>query len=63
MALIDIAWFREDIIPITTDVPTGIGAEPYLDRLQKSLSLNSHQDVGRKMIKLQKMLKYTINLH
>ena len=24
MALIDIAWFREDIIPITTDVPTGI---------------------------------------
>ena len=54
MALIDIAWFREDIIPITTDVPTGIGAEPYLDRLQKSLSLNSHQDVGRKMIELQK---------
>ena len=54
MALIDIAWFREDIIPITTDVPTGIGAEPYLDRLQKSLSLNSHQDVGRKMIELQR---------
>ena len=54
MALIDIAWFREDIIPITSDVPTGIGAEPYLDRLQKSLSLNSHQDVGSKMIELQK---------
>ena len=26
MALIDIAWFREDVIPMTTDVPTGIGA-------------------------------------
>ena len=54
MALIDIAWFREDIIPITTDVPTGIGAEPYLDRLQKFLNLNNHQDVGTKMIELQK---------
>ncbi len=54
MALIDIAWFREDVIPITTDVPTGIGAEPYLDRLQKFLNLNSHQDVGLKMIELQR---------
>ena len=54
MALIDIAWFREDVIPITTDVPTGIGAEPYLDRLQKYLNLDSHQDVGSKMIELQK---------
>ena len=54
MALIDIAWFREDVIPITTDVPTGIGAEPYLDRLQDFLGLNSHQDVGHKMIELQK---------
>jgi hypothetical protein len=53
MALIDIAWFREDVIPITTDVPTGIGAEPYLNRLQKFLMLNSHQDVGIKMIELQ----------
>ena len=54
MALIDIAWFREDVIPITTDVPTGIGAQPYLDRLQKFLNLDSHQDVGIKMIELQK---------
>ena len=56
MALIDIAWFREDVIPITTDVPTGIGAEPYLDRLQKFLNLNNHQDVGTKMIELQKKI-------
>ena len=55
MALIDIAWFREDVIPITTDVPTGIGAEPYLDRLQKFLNLKNHQDVGTKMIELQKI--------
>ena len=54
MALIDIAWFREDVIPITTDVPTGIGAEPYLDMLQKFLNLKNHQDVGTKMIELQK---------
>ncbi len=54
MALIDIAWFREDVIPITTDVPTGIGAEPYLDILQEFLGLKNHQDVGLKMIELQK---------
>ena len=54
MALIDIAWFREDIIPITTNVPTGIGAEPYLDRLQEFLNLTNHQEVGLKMIDLQK---------
>ena len=54
MALIDIAWFREDIIPITTNVPTGIGAEPYLDRLQDFLDLSNHQEVGLKMIDLQK---------
>ena len=54
MALIDIAWFREDIIPITTNVPTGIGAEPYLDRLQEFLNLSNHQEVALKMIDLQK---------
>ena len=54
MALRDIAWFREDVIPITTNVPTGIGAEPYLNILQDFLGLNSHQDVGIKMIELQK---------
>jgi len=54
MALIDIAWFREDIIPITTNVPTGIGAQPYLDRLQEFLNLSNHQEVGLKMIDLQK---------
>jgi len=54
MALIDIAWFREDVIPITSQVPTGIGAQPYLDRLQEYLGLESHQDVANEMILLQK---------
>jgi hypothetical protein len=54
MALIDIAWFREDVIPITSQVPTGIGAQPYLDRLQEYLGLESHQDVATEMILLQK---------
>ncbi|MGA1478620.1 MAG: nucleotide kinase domain-containing protein [Candidatus Actinomarina sp.] len=53
MALIDIAWFRPELIPLTSDVPTGIGASPYLDRLQKHLGLNSHQQVATKMITLQ----------
>jgi len=54
IALIDIAWFREDVIPITSQVPTGIGAQPYLDRLQEYLGLESHQAVATEMISLQK---------
>lgn len=54
MALIDIAWFRNDVMPITSAVPTGIGAQPYLDRLQEYLGLNNHQEVATKMISLQK---------
>ena len=54
MAVIDIAWFRPDIIPIESEVPTGIGAVAYLDRLQSHLGLSSHQEVGEKMIELQK---------
>ena len=54
MAVIDIAWFRPDIIEPETDVPTGIGAVAYLDRLEKFLNLNDHQETSRKMIELQK---------
>ena len=53
MALIDIAWFRNDVIPITSQVPTGIGAQPYLDRLEEFLGLDNHQDVANEMISLQ----------
>ena len=54
MAIIDLAWFRSDIINPASDVPTGIGAFPYLDRLQKFLGLENHQETCQKMIELQK---------
>ena len=53
MAVIDIPWFRPDIIDPETDVPTGIGAVAYLDRLEKFLGLSNHQETSRKMIELQ----------
>ena len=54
MAVIDIAWFRPDIISPESDVPTGIGAVAYLDRLQNYLGLKDHQKTCKKMIELQK---------
>ena len=54
MAVMDIAWFRSDIIYPTSHVPTGIGAVAYLDRLQKYLGLKNHQETCEKMIELQK---------
>tara|TARA_Y100001970_G_scaffold95512_1_gene120312 strand:- start:298 stop:1182 length:885 start_codon:yes stop_codon:yes gene_type:complete len=54
MAVIDIAWFRPDIIDPASDVPTGIGAVAYLDILQKYLGLENHQQTCKKMIELQK---------
>ena len=54
MAIIDIAWFRPDIINPKSDVPTGIGAVAYLDRLQDYLGLENHQQTCKKMIELQK---------
>ena len=54
MAIIDIAWFRPDIINPKSDVPTGIGAVAYLDRLQNYLGLENHQQTCNKMIELQK---------
>tara|TARA_B100000427_G_scaffold287450_1_gene262045 strand:+ start:82 stop:960 length:879 start_codon:yes stop_codon:yes gene_type:complete len=54
MAVIDLAWFRPDIIDPTSDVPTGIGAVAYIDRLQEYLGLKNHQETCKKMIELQK---------
>ena len=53
MAIIDIAWFRPDIISPDSPVPTGIGAVAYLDKLQKYLNLNSHEETCDAMIGLQ----------
>ena len=54
MAVIDLAWFRPDIIYPNSHVPTGIGAVAYLDRLQRYLGLKNHQETCEKMIELQK---------
>ena len=54
MAVIDIAWFRPDIINPDSPVPTGIGAVAFLDRLQKHLELENHEQTCHKMIELQK---------
>jgi len=54
MAVIDLAWFRPDVIDPASPVPTGIGAVAYLDRLQKYFGFNNHQETCAQMIKLQK---------
>ena len=54
MAVIDLAWFRPDIVYPNSHVPTGIGAVAYLDRLQRYLGLKDHQETCVKMIELQK---------
>ena len=54
MAVIDIAWFRPDIIDPASHVPTGIGAVAFLDRLQQHLKLDSHEQTCDAMIALQK---------
>ena len=54
MAVIDLAWFRPDIVYPSSHVPTGIGAIAYLDRLQRYLGLKDHQETCEKMIELQK---------
>lgn len=53
MAVIDLAWFRPDLIRPDSPVPTGIGARPYLDRLQRHLKCAGHHETARRMIALQ----------
>ncbi|MEM8856891.1 MAG: nucleotide kinase domain-containing protein [Chloroflexota bacterium] len=53
MALVDLALFRPGIMSPQSPVPTGIGAAPYLDRLQDFLGCDSHQAAADKMIELQ----------
>ena len=54
MAVIDLAWFRPDVIDPASHVPTGIGAVAYLNRLQIHFGLDNHQKTCDKMIELQK---------
>jgi len=53
MAIMDIAWFRPDVISPNSHVPIGIGAIAYMDRLQSHLKLNDHIQTCNKMISLQ----------
>ena len=54
MAVMDVAWFRPDVIDPASPVPTGIGAAPYLDRLQAHLGLVSHAETCERMMALQR---------
>ena len=53
MAVIDISWFDPETIKPDTPVPSGIGAIPYLNRLQDHLGLEDHHATASKMIELQ----------
>ena len=53
MAIMDIAWFRPDVMDPASPVPTGIGAAPFLDLLQQHLGLANHTDTCTQMIQLQ----------
>jgi len=53
MAVMDLAWFRPDLIDPASPVPTGIGAVAFLDILQKHLKLATHEEAAMKMIELQ----------
>ena len=53
MAVIDLAWFRPDVIAPGSPVPTGIGAAPFLDRLQAALGAEDHAEVCARIIALQ----------
>jgi len=53
MALVDLALFCPDLISPDSPVPTGIGAAPFLDRLQAHLKGPDHQSTADEMIRLQ----------
>ena len=53
MALVDLALFRPGLIRPNSPVPTGIGAEPYLNLLQQHLHCSNHQEVADRIIKFQ----------
>ena len=54
MAVMDIAWFRPDIIKPDSNVPVGIGAVAYIEILKSYLKKDSDEKVFAHMIKLQK---------
>ena len=53
MAVMDLAWFRPDLVEPSSPVPTGIGAVAFLDLLQAHLGASTHEETAAKMIELQ----------
>lgn len=53
MAVMDVAWFRPDLINPASPVPLGIGAIAFVKRLQDHLGLQSHVETFQRMIELQ----------
>ena len=53
MAVMDLAWFRPEVIDPASPVPTGIGAVAFLDRLQGHLGLDNHAQTCERMMALQ----------
>lgn len=53
MAVMDIAWFRPDIINPSSPVPVGIGAVAFVKRLRSHLKAESDNETFQQMIKLQ----------
>ena len=45
MAVMDIAWFRPDIIKPNSNVPVGIGAVAYIDRLKSFLGKETDEEI------------------
>ena len=53
MAVIDLAWLEPEWIHPDSAVPTGIGAEPYMNLLQQHLGQPDHEATARQMIARQ----------
>lgn len=53
MAIMDIAWFRPDVIRPDSPVPVGIGAVAFVKRLQAHLGTDNDEDTFQQMMKLQ----------
>ena len=54
MAVMDIAWFRPDIIKPYSNVPVGIGAVAYIDRLKSFLGIETDEEIFQHMVNVQK---------
>ena len=54
MAVMDIAWFRPDIIKPNSNVPVGIGAVAYINKLKSFLKIDTDEEVFNHMINIQR---------